>query len=83
MFVLHSMKLLLAAVVVSIIHGQTLNNTTCDYRFLTQPIDHFANNNGTFQQRYSIFTEFFKPGGPIMFFQGEETVTLDCAVSFI
>ncbi|KAI1205261.1 peptidase S28 [Annulohypoxylon truncatum] len=43
------------------------------------PIDHFGASNRTFQQRYSIFDEFYKPGGPIMFFQGEEGWLLDCA----
>ncbi|KAI1378058.1 peptidase S28 [Hypoxylon crocopeplum] len=51
----------------------------CDYKWITQPIDHFYQTNGTYQQRYSIFDEFYKPGGPIMFFQGEESWYLDCA----
>ncbi|KAI1453136.1 peptidase S28 [Annulohypoxylon moriforme] len=54
-------------------------SSECDYKWITQPIDHFGAANGTFQQRYSIFDEFYKPGGPIMFFQGEESWFLDCA----
>jgi hypothetical protein len=54
----------------------------CDYKTITQPIDHFGAINGTFQQRYSYFDEFYKPGGPIMFFEGEET-NLDCAVRYL
>ena len=52
----------------------------CEYSWITQKVDHFGRNNGTFQQRYSISTSHFKPGGPIHFFQGEETNSLDCAV---
>ena len=51
----------------------------CDYQVMEQKIDHGNGINGTFQQRYSIFMEHFKPGGAILFFQGEET-NLDCAV---
>ncbi|KAI1415503.1 peptidase S28 [Hypoxylon sp. FL1857] len=56
-----------------------LTTSECDYKWITQPIDHFGLTNGTFQQRYSIFDEFYKPGGPIMLFQGEESWYLDCA----
>ena len=56
------------------------SSASCEYLHITQSIDHFGNHNGTFQQRFSIFTEFFEPGGPIMFFQGEESFDLDCAV---
>jgi dipeptidyl-peptidase-2/lysosomal Pro-X carboxypeptidase len=52
----------------------------CNYKTLAQSIDHFGASNETFQQRYSYFDEFYKPGGPIMFFQGEEG-NGDCAVS--
>ncbi|KAI2472709.1 peptidase S28 [Annulohypoxylon bovei var. microspora] len=60
--------------------GKAYTTTSeCDYKWITQPIDHFGITNGTFQQRYSVFDEFYKPGGPIMFFQGEESWYLDCA----
>ncbi|KAI1090935.1 peptidase S28 [Rostrohypoxylon terebratum] len=60
--------------------GSALGTTSkCDYKWITQPIDHTGATNGTFQQRYSIFDDFYKPGGPIMFFQGEESWFLDCA----
>ncbi|KAI1134031.1 peptidase S28 [Hypoxylon sp. FL0543] len=58
-------------------YAQT-TTSECDYKWITQPIDHFGLTNGTFQQRYSIFDNFYKPGGPIMFFQGEESWYLDC-----
>ncbi|KAI1130432.1 peptidase S28 [Nemania abortiva] len=51
----------------------------CDYKLMTQSIDHFGRNNNTFPQRYSIFTDHFRPGGPILLFQGEESTFLDCA----
>ncbi|OTA85840.1 hypothetical protein M434DRAFT_35996 [Hypoxylon sp. CO27-5] len=51
----------------------------CDYKWITQPIDHFGLASGTFQQRCSIFDEFYKPEGPIMLFQGKEGWYLDCA----
>lgn len=58
------------------------NTTTvpCDTQFLTQPIDHSNPQLGTFQQQYQLVTEFYKPGGPILFYQGEETPDMTCAV---
>lgn len=58
----------------------TFAEDACSYCYITQHIDHFGKHNGSFQQRYSMITEYFKPGRPILFFQGEETDTLDCAV---
>jgi hypothetical protein len=56
------------------------DDTTCDFKWLTQHIDHLSQTAGTFQQRYSVYDEFYTPGGPILMFQGEEG-DLDCAVS--
>ncbi|XXH02210.1 hypothetical protein Hte_008578 [Hypoxylon texense] len=70
--------LLLVAAAVGTVRSQ-ITAPPCGYKWITQPIDHFGDANGTFQQRYSIFDGFFKPGGPIMFFQGEESWALDCA----
>lgn len=55
-------------------------NQSCEFKFITQEVDHFGKANGTFQQRYNIVTDFFQPGGPILLFQGEESTTLDCVV---
>nr|POE88044.1 lysosomal pro-x carboxypeptidase [Quercus suber] len=45
----------------------------------TQPLDHFDSaGNQTFQQRYQIIDQFFKPGGPILFYQGAETAAFAC-----
>jgi dipeptidyl-peptidase-2/lysosomal Pro-X carboxypeptidase len=54
------------------------NLQDCDFKFYTQAIDHFGQHNGTFQQKYNLVTDFFKPGGPIFFYQGEEQTYLDC-----
>ena len=72
------------ALVISLATASTsLVEEACDYSYLTQSVDHFGKHNGTFQQRYSVMREFFKPGGPILLFQGEETDLLDCPVSVI
>ncbi len=56
----------------------------CDFQWMTQSVDHFNHSNATFQQRYSISTEHFRPGGPALFFQGEETPRPPSApVSFV
>lgn len=52
----------------------------CDYKWMTQKLDHQPSCNDTWQQRYSFFDEFFKPGGPILFYQGEEVPYLECGV---
>ncbi|KAI2617711.1 peptidase S28 [Hypomontagnella submonticulosa] len=70
--------LLLMAAALGLGYAQS-TTSDCDYQWITQPIDHFGAVNGTFKQRYSIFDDFYKPGGPIMFFQGEESWVLDCA----
>jgi pimeloyl-ACP methyl ester carboxylesterase len=56
---------------------------TCKDQWMTQNIDHFGKHNGTFQQRYTINTDSYAPGGPILLFQGEETDVLDCPKSTI
>ncbi|TVY92709.1 Lysosomal Pro-X carboxypeptidase [Lachnellula willkommii] len=40
---------------------------------LTQKVDHSSNSSTTFNQRYQLVTDYFKPGGPILFVQGPET----------
>lgn len=57
--------------------------TTCSNgTWMTQPIDHTAPSNGTFQQQIEVRTEFFKRGGPILLFHGEESSEMTCVVSF-
>lgn len=57
--------------------------SNCSYNFITQSIDHSGTHNGTFQQRYTINTDSYTPGGPILLFQGEETDVLDCPKSTV
>ncbi|KAJ1825290.1 hypothetical protein LPJ60_000002 [Coemansia sp. RSA 2675] len=33
--------------------------------WITQPIDHFGANNGTWRQQYMVNDKYYKPGGPI------------------
>jgi hypothetical protein len=40
---------------------------------LTQLVDHGGNNTSTFNQRYQLVTDYFKPGGPILLIQGAES----------
>ncbi|KAK7906123.1 hypothetical protein LTR67_000849 [Exophiala xenobiotica] len=54
------------------------NQDDCHFQVFTQSIDHFGQHNGTFRQKYNMVTDFFKPGGPIFFYQGEEQTYLDC-----
>ncbi|KPI40418.1 Lysosomal Pro-X carboxypeptidase [Cyphellophora attinorum] len=50
----------------------------CKYDYFTQKVDHFGKNDSTFQQKYSLSTEFYKPGGPIFYMQGAEGSPLGC-----
>ncbi|KAI0172953.1 peptidase S28 [Hypoxylon sp. FL1284] len=70
--------ILLVAAAIGVVRAQS-TVPPCDYKWISQPVDHSGAVNGTFRQRYSIFDDFYKPGGPIMFFQGEESTYLDCA----
>ncbi|KXT02964.1 hypothetical protein AC578_10610 [Pseudocercospora eumusae] len=47
-------------------------------RWFTQRLDHFGDNQRTFQQKFYMSTEHYRPGGPILLFQGEESTSLDC-----
>ncbi|KAF8856114.1 hypothetical protein BDZ45DRAFT_745833 [Acephala macrosclerotiorum] len=60
---------------------ESSSNCTCQY-FL-QPIDHIRKHNGTFQHRHNLIIEFFKAGGPILLYQGDEIDDLDCIESTI
>lgn len=39
----------------------------------TQSLDHNSNSTATFNQQYYLVTDYFKPGGPILFLQGPES----------
>ncbi|KAF3920316.1 hypothetical protein AA313_de0210277 [Arthrobotrys entomopaga] len=50
------------------------SNITYTQKWFRQVTDHFdASNNNTFQQRYWISTQFYKPGGPVIVLEGGET----------
>lgn len=53
----------------------------CHFQYFTQNIDHSGQHDGTFAQRYSVNTEYYKPGGPVFYFQGSEGHEVDCVVS--
>jgi pimeloyl-ACP methyl ester carboxylesterase len=53
----------------------TVNN--CTKHFITQFVDHYAWSNQTYQQRYFKYDQWYKPGGPIFFYNGnEDTVSI-------
>ncbi|KAJ3821069.1 serine carboxypeptidase S28-domain-containing protein [Lentinula raphanica] len=51
----------------------------CTPQLFDQPLDHSGSlSNATFSQRYWISTEFYQPGGPIIFYQGAENSQFLC-----
>ncbi|OCT51507.1 hypothetical protein CLCR_08296 [Cladophialophora carrionii] len=56
--------------------GQTL----CSTKFFPQPVHHsdfngdWNDSDATFLQQYQVIDKFYKPGGPILFFQSPEDV---------
>lgn len=44
----------------------------CTEMYVTQYVDHFSWNTSTYQERYFIYTNYFRPGGPIFFYTGNE-----------
>ncbi|KAJ4487645.1 serine carboxypeptidase S28-domain-containing protein, partial [Lentinula aciculospora] len=51
----------------------------CTPQVFNQPVDHSgSNSNATFSQRYSISTEYYQPGGAIIFYQGAENSEFLC-----
>ena len=53
-------------------------------KFFPQPVDHATwdgktyGGNQTFLQQFEIIDKFYKPGGPILFFQGAENPSFGC-----
>lgn len=71
-----------ASVVQRDVIARTSDDTAeCHYQYFVQNIDHSGRHNGTFAQRFSLNTEYYKPGGPIFWFQGSEGAELECVVS--
>uniref|UniRef100_H3GG42 Serine aminopeptidase S33 domain-containing protein n=1 Tax=Phytophthora ramorum TaxID=164328 RepID=H3GG42_PHYRM len=44
----------------------------CDERFFTQTLDHFDVGAPTYQQRYFVCDQHFRPGGVMFFYVGNE-----------
>ncbi|KAF2739641.1 hypothetical protein EJ04DRAFT_572801 [Polyplosphaeria fusca] len=43
-----------------------------------QKIDHAGNHNGTFKQQYQLTQDYYKPGGPLIMYQGAENGYFSC-----
>lgn len=56
-----------------------LNCSYSNTKFWDQRLDHWG-NNGTFKQQYQVIDDFYKPGGPILFYQGAENNKISCLV---
>ena len=56
-------------------------NCTHPTEFYTQKVDHFDNlSTETFQQQYQVISDYFKPGAPILYYQGAENARMGCSV---
>lgn len=45
---------------------------TCQELYFEQPQDHFGAHTGTYKQRYLLNDTWWRPGGPILFYAGNE-----------
>lgn len=52
-------------------------------KFFTQKLDHASNDTTTFQQQYQLVTDFFKPGGPILYTLSAEVSVMQCVEMFV
>ncbi|OAP56338.1 hypothetical protein AYL99_09517 [Fonsecaea erecta] len=73
-----SLVVILVLTVVRAASGQTGVSCTHPTAFYDQIIDHNATTSGTFKQQYQFIMDYYKPGGPILFFQGAETANISC-----
>jgi hypothetical protein len=73
------MKLLFLAMFSNI--GFSLQCDYSDTQFREQKVDHFGKSMKTFKQQYQIIDDFYKSGGPILFYQGAENDRISCLVS--
>jgi hypothetical protein len=60
----------LLRLLVSLCLAQALNPPLANF---TQRVHHNSNNTATFQQQYQLSSRYFKPGGPILLVQGDES----------
>ena len=63
--------------------GKSGDNCSPVTKFFNQNVDHFGPSNQLFPQQYQILDTYFKPGGPILFYQGGETVDMICLEDLI
>ncbi|KAE8446302.1 hypothetical protein EG329_012388 [Mollisiaceae sp. DMI_Dod_QoI] len=60
------------------------SSSNCSTEFFPQLIDHGnSSTNGTFLQQYQVNSTFFKPGGPILYYQQAETALFACLEDLI
>ena len=55
--------------------AQTVNHpgvNNCSLRWESQALDHFGWRTDTYQQRWFVYDKWFKPGGPVWFYVGNE-----------
>lgn len=60
--------------------GQTGTQCSHPTMFYDQRVNHSDPDSGTFKQQYQLVLDYYKPGGPILFYQGAETTNLSCVV---
>jgi hypothetical protein len=44
----------------------TKDASSLEAQYVTLPVDHFSNNEATFQNRYWVNDEFYTDGGPVI-----------------
>lgn len=60
---------------------------SCKTQFFDQKVDHKSGYNSgsspTFKQQYQVISDYYKPGGPIFFYQGAESPALLCVEELV
>ncbi|KAF2120399.1 peptidase S28 [Lophiotrema nucula] len=54
------------------------SNCTTPTKFFKQLVHHDSSSNETFLQQYQVIDQFFKPRGPILYYQGQESDYFPC-----
>jgi dipeptidyl-peptidase-2/lysosomal Pro-X carboxypeptidase len=63
--------------------GKSGNDCSPATKFFEQNVDHYGPRYQLFPQQYQILDTYFKPGGPILFYQGGETADMICLEDLI
>ena len=76
---MHIQSCLLASISLLLPHavGQKAN-CTHPTQFFDQKIDHALGNSSTFPQQFQVISDYYNPGGPILFYQGAENSVMTC-----